>query len=124
MAKQNSEIPPNALDEDGPVPHKSSLKKWVILGALVVLPSGCRGRGGLLFLPEYMPAPLNFFGQKPAKGSSAHKKPPEEERGYIYTMDPFIVNLADIDQNRYLKLRMNLERRNRNRTRNFPRNCP
>jgi len=109
MAKKNSEIPPEPLDEGSPVPQKSSLKKWLILGALVFILLAAGGGAVVFFLPEYMPEPLNFFDHKPAKGSPAHKKPPEEERGHIYSMDPFIVNLADADQNRYLKIRINLE---------------
>ncbi len=109
MAKKIAEIPPESQDEDSPVPQKSALKKWLILGGLVFILLAAGGGAAVFFLPEYLPEPLNFFDQKPAKGSPAHKKPPEEERGHIYTMDPLIVNLADADQNRYLKIRINLE---------------
>jgi flagellar FliL protein len=109
MAKKNSEIPPEPLAEGSPGRKQSSLKKWLILGALVFILLAAGIGAAVFFLPEYLPEPLNFFGHKPAKGSPAHKKPPTEERGHIYTMDPFIVNLADADQNRYLKLRINLE---------------
>jgi flagellar FliL protein len=109
MAKKNSAITPEPLDEGSPVPQKSSLKKWLILGALGFILLAVGVGAAAFFLPEYMPEPLNFFDDKPAKGSPAHKKPPEEERGHIYSMDPFIVNLADADQNRYLKIRINLE---------------
>ena len=109
MAKKNSEIPPEPLDEGSPVPQKSSLKKWLILGGLVFILLAAGVGAAAFFLPEYMPEPLNFFDHKPAEGSPAHKKPPQEERGHIYSMDPFIVNLADAEQNRYLKIRINLE---------------
>jgi flagellar FliL protein len=109
MAKKNSEIPPEPLDEGLPVPQKSSLKKWLILGGLVFILLTAGGGAAVFFLPEYMPEPLNFFEHKPAKGSQAHKKPPEEERGHIYSIDPFIVNLADAEDNHYLKIRINLE---------------
>jgi flagellar FliL protein len=124
MAKKESEIPPEPLDEDSSVPQKSSLKKWLLLGALVIILLAAGGGAALFFLPEYMPEPLNFFGQKPAKGSSAHKKPPEEERGHIYTMDPFIVNLADVEQNRYLKLRINLESKKPEANEEFSKKLP
>ncbi len=109
MAKIKTEIPPEPLDEGSPVPRKSSLKKWLILGALAFILLAAGGGAAVYFLPEYLPEPLNFFDHKPAKGSPAHKKPLEEERGHIYAMDPFIVNLADADQNRYLKIRISLE---------------
>jgi flagellar FliL protein len=109
MAKKKTEIPPEPLDEGSPVPRKSSLKKWLILGALAFILLAAGGGAAVYFIPEVLPEPLNFFDHKPAKGSPAHKKPLEEERGHIYTMDPFIVNLADADQNRYLKIRISLE---------------
>ncbi len=109
MAKKNPEIPPEPLDEGRPGPQKSSLKKWLILGALVFILLAGGGGAAVFFLPEYMPEPLNFFEHKPAKGSPAQKKPPEEQRGHIYSMDPFIVNLADTEENHYLKIRINLE---------------
>lgn len=109
MAKKNSEIPPEPLDEVLSVPQKSSLKKWLILGVLVFILLTAGGGAAVFFLPEYMPEPLNFFEDKPAKGSQAHKKPPEEERGHIYSIDPFIVNLADAEDNHYLKIKINLE---------------
>jgi flagellar protein FliL len=124
MAKKNLEIPPEALDEGGPIPKKSSLKKWLILGGLVFILLAAGGGAVIFFLPEYLPEPLNFLGHKPATGSAAHKKPPEEERGYIYTMDPFIVNLADVEQNRYLKIRINLESRKPEANEEFSKKLP
>ncbi len=109
MAKKNPEIPPEPLEEGSPGPQKSSLKKWLILGALVFILLAAGGGATVFFFPEVLPESLNFFDHQPAKGSPAHKKPPEEERGHIYTMDPFIVNLADADQTRYRKIRINLE---------------
>ena len=71
MAKKNSEIPPEPLDEGSPVPQKSSLKKWLILGALVFILLAAGGGAAVFFFPEYLPESLNFFGHKPAKGSPA-----------------------------------------------------
>lgn len=109
MAKKEPEIPLESIEEENPEGKKSTLKKWLILGALVFILLAVGVGAAAFFLPEYMPAPLNLFDPKPAKGSQAHKKSPQEERGHIYTMDPFIVNLADAEQNRYLKIRINLE---------------
>jgi flagellar protein FliL len=109
MAKKEPEIPLKAFEEGAPEGKKSSLKKWLILGALVFALLAAGAGAAAYFLPEYMPAPLNFFDPKSIKGSQTQAKPPQEERGHIYTMDPFIVNLADAEQNRYLKIRINLE---------------
>jgi len=109
MAKKEPEIPPESIEEETLEGKKPSLKKWLILGALVIILLAAVVGAAAFFLPEYMPAPLNFFDPKPTLGSQAHNKPPKEERGHVYTMDPFIVNLADAEQNRYLKIRINLE---------------
>jgi flagellar FliL protein len=111
MDKQISEIPVEAIEEEGAVPARSSFKKWLILGGgvLILLASGIGAAA--FFFPEVLPEPLNFFGDQQTKGSPGGKKqqPPKVEHGFIYTMDPFIVNLADTDQPRYLKIRLNLE---------------
>ncbi len=124
MAKQIAEIPPEPQAEDNPVPQKSALKKWLILGGLGFILLAAGGGAAIFFLPEYMPEPLNFFDHKPTKGSPAHKKPPEEERGHIYIMDPMIVNLADTDQNRYLKIRINLESKKSEANEEFTKKLP
>ena len=111
MAKKEPEIPLALNEEENPEEGKSSLKKWLILGALVFALLATGVGAAAFFLPEYMPAPLNFFEPKSTKGSQDQAKPPQEERGHIYAMDPFIVNLADAEQNRYLKIRINLESR-------------
>jgi flagellar protein FliL len=124
MAKKIAEIPTESRVEESPVPQKSALKKWLILGGLVFILLAGGGGAAVFFLPEYMPEPLNFFDHKPTKGSPAHKKHPEEERGHIYVMDPFIVNLADTDQNRYLKIRINLESKKSEASEEFSKKLP
>jgi flagellar protein FliL len=44
------------------------------------------------------------------KGSEdATQKSGQKVQGHVYRMDPFLVNLADVDKARYLKIRVNLE---------------
>jgi flagellar protein FliL len=124
MAKNNPEIPAEPLAEGTAAPGKSSLKKWLILGSLVFILAAAGVVGAAFFLPEYLPAPLNFFEQGPARGTKAHKKIPQEERGHIYTMDPFIVNLADTEQNHYLKIRINLESKKQEANEEFSKKMP
>lgn len=124
MAKKKSEIPNEPPDEGGPVPQKSSWKKWLLLGALVFILLAAGGGAAVFFFPEVLPESLNFFGHKPAKGSAAHKNPAAEERGHMYAMDPFIVNLADADQNRYLKIRINLESKKPEANEEFAKKLP
>jgi flagellar protein FliL len=126
MDKQLSEIPVEAIQEEGRGSAGFSLKKWLILGGglLILLGSGL-GAAAYLF-PEVMPAPLNFFEDRPAKGAHGGKKEKKakDEHGFIYNMDPFIVNLADTDQSRYLKIRLNLEGNSREQNEEYTKRLP
>ena len=124
MAKNNPETSPDSPEKGDPVSRKSPLKKWVLLGALGFILLAAGVVAAAFFLPEYLPAPLSFFDQGPAKDAQAHKKPSQEERGHIYTMDPFIVNLADGGQNRYLKIRINLESKKQEANEEFTKKLP
>jgi flagellar FliL protein len=79
----------------------------IILGVLILLAAG--GAAGLLFfLPgsqedaSVMARVRNFFAgeKKPAEGSGP---------GHIYKMEPFLVNLLDPGQLRYLKVTLHAE---------------
>lgn len=109
MDKQIAEIPLEAIEEEGTVPVKSSWKKWLLLGGglSLLLVSGLSAAA--FFFPEVLPGPLQFFGPPPDAHGTKKNKPPQEKHGFIYNMDPFIVNLADTEQSRYLKIRINLE---------------
>jgi flagellar FliL protein len=50
---------------------------------------------------------IPFLGKK--KANQQIKKQEIKKLGYIYTMDPIIVNLADQDFPRYLKIRIEME---------------
>jgi flagellar FliL protein len=127
MDKQISEIPVEVIEEEGGAASAgSSLKKWLILGggALLLLVAAIGATA--YFFPEIMPEPLNFFGDQQAKDAPGGKKSkhPKEEHGFIYSMDPFIVNLADTDQPRYLKIRLNLEGNSKEQKEEYAKRLP
>ena len=83
------------------------VKGWLIaiLGLIVLSVAGIAAV--IFFPPGAVPDSLNFLGKKdPAKG---WKEAVQKSQGHIYTLDPFIVNLADPNQQRYLKIRICLE---------------
>jgi flagellar FliL protein len=94
--------------ETSPAPLKAKkINKWlmVILGLILL---GGAGIGAMiLFAPGAVRDSLDFLGGKdPAKGK---KEAAKKSQGHIYNMEPFIVNLADPNQPRYLKIRISLE---------------
>ena len=126
MGKQNSEIPPEARAEGSPAPAKFAVKKLIVLGgaALVLLVVGIGAAA--YFFPGHLPGPLNFFGGESGPDSHGAKKskPPKGEPGFIYILDPFIVNLADTDQPRFLKIRINLEGNAKEQNEEFAKRVP
>lgn len=93
MAKPDTAKKAVTPAEEAPPPQpKKSKKKLILLLALVVLLAAAGG-GAYFFL----------MGEAPAKGES----PAHAER-HIMTLDPFLVNLADKDSRRYLKVKLDL----------------
>ncbi len=89
MAREK-ELPPEPVDEAPPQP-KGKMKKIVLL---VVLP--------ILLLGGSAFAYLAFFDDPaPAKTEHAEKA--------LMALEPFLVNLADKDARRYLKVKIDLE---------------
>jgi flagellar FliL protein len=92
--------------ESGP-PQAKKINKWVIvfLGLILLIGSGT---GAIIFFtPGILPDSLDFLRVKgPAKEKREAAK---KVQGHIYNMEPFIVNLADQNQPRYLKIRISLE---------------
>lgn len=90
---------------DSPKPKKVK-KLLIIVGGLFLL-VGC-GMGGIVFFaPGLIPDAIDVFGLKGEPQEA--KKPSKETRGHLYTMDPFIVNLANQDLAKYLKVKIELE---------------
>jgi flagellar protein FliL len=79
--------------EGGKEKKKGSKLKWIIIGIVVVL---VLGGGGAYF----------FLNKSAGKEAQAPAKPPI---GAVWAPDVFIINLADADADRYLKVVMNFE---------------
>ena len=79
--------------EGGKEKKKGSKLKWIIIGIVVVL---VLGGGGAYF----------FLNKSANKEAQAPPKPPI---GAVWAPDVFIINLADADADRYLKVIMNFE---------------
>ncbi len=78
-------------------------KKWILMGLLALL---VIGGGGTAY---YMMA--GDSGATKGRSSEAHaeEEPEMESIGPVIDMDPFILNLADRDQLRYLKVSIKLQ---------------
>ncbi len=94
--------------ETSPVPVKPKrVNKWLIAIFGLIFLSGVGIGAVVFFAPWAVPDSLNLLGKKdPAKG---RKEAAKKSQGYIYNLEPFIVNLADPNQQRYLKIRICLE---------------
>jgi flagellar FliL protein len=108
----------DAKDKAPPLqPLKEKKVIILFLGLLLLLASGA---GAVyVFAPEIIPASLQVWEKKGEaekskvaeknKEAEKSKEPDKDTRGHIYLMDPILVNLADTDKLRYLKIRINLE---------------
>lgn len=92
--------PEEQVAEGGKEKKKSSKLKWIIIGIVVLLVLG----GGVLLMLGG--AGAYFFNKSANKEAQAPAKPPI---GAVWAPDVFIINLADADADRYLKVIMNFE---------------
>jgi len=81
--------------ENGKEKKRGSKLKWIIIGVVIVLALGGGGAGAYFF--------MNKSANKEAQ---ALPKPPI---GAVWAPDVFIINLADSEADRYLKVVMNFE---------------
>ena len=86
-------------EEKDKILEEAKKKKSPILLVVIVMMVVLFGAGGFFAWKYFLPA------------SKEKKKEVEDEKklGPIYPMDPFIVNLADKENQKYLKLTMQLE---------------
>jgi flagellar protein FliL len=96
MAK---DVEKNKPEEDAAEGGKEKKKggsklKWIIIGVVILAILGGGAAGAYFFL------------LKPGKEAQA---PPKPVIGAVWTPDVFIINLADADADRYLKVAMNFE---------------
>ncbi len=97
MAKDVEKNKPeeDAAAEGGKEKKKGGSKlKWIIIGVVILAVLGGGAAGAYFFL------------LKPGKEAQA---PPKPAIGAVWAPDTFIINLADADADRYLKIVMNFE---------------
>jgi len=107
MADPATSIVPDRKEEEPVLPNPKNSRKWLVvfLGLIILLGAAI---GAVIFLaPGILPDSLNLGGIKGAE--KKEKAPEKKEQGYIYSMEPFVVNLADQGRPRYLKIRMSIE---------------
>ena len=107
MADPSVDIVPDKEEEKVVPPKSKKSPKLLIILFIFILLIGA-AIGAVIFLaPSAVPDSLKFWEEK-----GADKKVKETEKksqGYIYSMDPFTVNLADQGRPRYLKTRISIE---------------
>jgi flagellar protein FliL len=95
MAKEvDKNKPEEATAEDGKEKKKGSKLKWIIIGVVVLAVLGGGGAGAYFFLN---------------KSGKEAQSPPKPVIGAVWAPDVFIINLADADSDRYLKITMSFE---------------
>jgi len=87
--------PEEQAAEGGKETKKGSKLKWIIVAVVVLLVLGGGGAGAYFF--------MNKSANKEAQA------PPKPPIGAVWAPDVFIINLADTDADRYLKITMNFE---------------
>ncbi len=104
MAREK-ELPPEPVEEAPPKP-KGKMKKLILL---VVLPILLLGGGAVAYLAF-------FDDPAPAKVEQAEKA--------IMPLEPFLVNLADKDARRYLKVKIDREVENQKAVKELEKSLP
>ncbi|MEK6815260.1 MAG: flagellar basal body-associated FliL family protein [Nitrospirota bacterium] len=94
---------------------KGGALKWIIISAVLVL---VLGGGGAFAYVKFFSHPKGEEGgaaqaapEKPAKKPDAKLTPEEAKKlaGEMFPLEPFIINLADDQGTRYLKIAMHVE---------------
>lgn len=93
-------------EEDKGDPRKGGGKKRLILilGIFLFIAGGA---GAVFFFAPGLVKGLPLLGTKEVP--KERKEKAHSKQGFIYDLDPFLVNLADTDSSRYLKIRINIE---------------
>ena len=102
-----NETAPEEEKEASAAPEKKGGKRRLILVAGALLLLAVAASGSVFFLRPGFLRKLPLVGGGEASRKEAEKTPAKP--GFIYSLDPFVVNLADADASRYLKVRMEIE---------------
>jgi flagellar FliL protein len=94
MAKEEKNE--EALQTEQEVKPKAGMKKWIIIGVVVLVVLGIAVGGGLYVFNNVM-------------GSHKEEQKAPPVIGSLWNLDPFIVNLMDNSGERYLKVVMQFE---------------
>jgi flagellar FliL protein len=107
MADPSVDIVPDRKEEEVVPPKSKKFLKLLIVLFILILLIGA-AIGAVIFLaPGIIPDSLKFGGEKGA--GKTEKETEKKSQGYIYSMEPFIVNLADQGRPRYLKIKISIE---------------
>lgn len=103
---------PNAAATQAPGPErkKSGLLKWIVIGVAAALLLGAGGAAGWWFFLRTPPPVEGADGEGDAEGApAAEKAEPSKPAGDgIIAMDQFLVNLADKDASRFVRVKLSL----------------
>ncbi len=103
MAVEESKETPENKD----VPKKGSLMMFILIGVGALL----LGAGGSFFFLNKPPVEKASASEAKAESEEEEEEvvEGEEDEIIIYTLEPFVVNLTDTPESRYLKVTINLD---------------
>lgn len=107
MADPSVDIVPDRKEEEIVPPKSKKFLKLLIVLFILILLIGAAIGAVIFWAPGIIPDSLKFWGEKEA--GRKEKETEKKSQGYIYSMEPFIVNLADQGRPRYLKIRISIE---------------
>jgi len=104
--KQAAEVKENkGSKSESPKVKKGKKGLIIVIGGLFFLIFAAIG-SIFFFAPSLLPAGINPFKED---GSTQEKKSEPAKQGHIYSLDSMIVNLADTEFPRYLKIKIDIE---------------
>lgn len=105
----------------GPPADKKGKKGLILIGALFLFILA--GLGSIfVFFPSLLPAGLNPLQKEETSQDSQNNK--AGQRGHLYSLDSMLVNLADTDFPRYLKIKIEIESKEPKGNEEFERRSP
>jgi flagellar protein FliL len=101
-----SDTAPNAAPSNPPPVKKSGLAKWIAIGLTVVLLLGGGGAAAWWFLLRTPPAEQAEGDDPEAEADASQEQKPRGDG--LIAMDQFLVNLADKDAQRFVRVKLGL----------------
>ena len=97
------------VDAGAAVPVKKGKKKLIIIAAAVVLVLAIVGAGAAVFLKKRAAHAAEAGDETSAQADAQHAKPDLKHPPTFLPLDPFVVNLADKEADRYAQVGITLE---------------